>query len=131
MIFPLVIAAGATVQCPFKGDRFELVQSPIPLNIRAGQGNAFSSFAQQTGQVVKSGFSLLEVQNPSATQIVAQIFVADGDDFIDNRNLPSPQQPNVIYINPTVGVLSQWLDQSGNIITDPYGNQWWIVEPER
>jgi hypothetical protein len=81
-ITTLVVPAGQTAVIPISGDRFQLLQSPCPVEIRYDIDAGFAQYSVGMGVRVgrKRPFSLLEVKNPlSKSAITIVIYVGTSE----------------------------------------------------
>ena len=123
--YPVVIPAGATISLAAPGNTFYLITATNNLFVRPENG-VFSEYAQGTGENCEF-FSRLEIENRSANNAVALIFVG-WQNFIDNRLiLASSSTPNVANptyptanASPTVNIP----DLSGGSFNDLNGKKW-------
>jgi hypothetical protein len=120
------LAAGATTSFPIPGNNLRVIVASGPLMIRPNPGSWMTLYQGMSYKPHnKTPWTLVEVQNPSASPVVFVLFLGFGKVF-DNRQIPNLQ----ILQRAVVGQYTSNAtipDRSGTIITDQSGAQFYAI----
>lgn len=127
-----LIPAGGVLPIPVFGNTFYVVVATAAIEIRPSNG-VFNTYETGTGLDLdlSNSFSMLEIKNPHAFDVVFQIFVGF-DRLVDKRLiLNQGGQGQIAYPTyPTPNSLNnvEIVDRAAQVITDFYGNEFYALQ---